>query len=284
MKNPAVLLYTDSFLSGCSTLDFEERGKYITLLCMQHQIGHLSEKSIKLSVGYISDDLKAKFKTDENGLLYNERMDIEINKRNSFVESRSNNGKCGGKPTNIKASGKPSVLPSDKPSVISYANTSGKLVININKDIINNINRDINEVNNIINYCINYFNEKYITVNSIIPILKSNYSESQIINAIKFGREDSFWCQNFLSPAKLLSKDKNKVLYIDIFLAKCKNETVKTIESIDENKEYQYWIQDLRRDFIPHYGNRKKIMIDKSFYENQGFEVKLPKEWENEKH
>jgi hypothetical protein len=51
-------------------------------------------------------------------------------------------------------------------------------------------------------------------------------------------------------------------------LAKCKNETVKTIESIDENKEYQYWIQDLRRDFIPHYGNRKKIMIDKSFYEN----------------
>ena len=48
MKDPAVLFYTADFLIGVSDLTDEECGKYIKLLCLQHQKGHLSEKQICL--------------------------------------------------------------------------------------------------------------------------------------------------------------------------------------------------------------------------------------------
>ena len=46
-KDPAVLLYTQDFLVGTISMNFEERGKYITLLCMQHQKGKLTLKDLK---------------------------------------------------------------------------------------------------------------------------------------------------------------------------------------------------------------------------------------------
>lgn len=87
-KDPAVLFYTADFLTGVSGLTMEERGQYITLLCLQHQQGALTEKQVRLSVGEISEDVRAKFVTDENGRLYNERMATESEKRKAFVESR----------------------------------------------------------------------------------------------------------------------------------------------------------------------------------------------------
>ena len=114
MKDPAVLFYTSDFLTGCVSLTMEERGQYVTMLCLQHQQGHLSEKTIRLSLGSVSVDVMKKFLVDENGLYYNERMDIEIEKRSLFTSSRASNGKKGGRPK--KASDKPSGLASDKPS------------------------------------------------------------------------------------------------------------------------------------------------------------------------
>ena len=70
MKDPAILFYTGDFLNGCTDLTFEERGQYITLLCLQHQKGHLSEKTIRLSVGSVSVDVMAKFLKDETGLFF----------------------------------------------------------------------------------------------------------------------------------------------------------------------------------------------------------------------
>jgi len=49
-KDPAFLFYSSDFLSGITDLTMEERGQYITLLCLQHQKGSLSEKTIRLSV------------------------------------------------------------------------------------------------------------------------------------------------------------------------------------------------------------------------------------------
>ena len=92
-KSPAILFYTGDFLNGCSDLTMMERGQYITLLCLQHQKGHLSQKNITLSVGDVSPDVLAKFKVDADGLYYNERMDIEMEKRSKFVSSRKENGK-----------------------------------------------------------------------------------------------------------------------------------------------------------------------------------------------
>jgi len=112
MKDPAFLFYSSDFLVGTLTMSFEDRGKYITLLCYQHQNGRLSEETIRLLVGSISDMLRLKFKTDENGLFYNERVEIEIKKRDRFCESRVNNGKLGGRPPKKE---KPLGKPNGKP-------------------------------------------------------------------------------------------------------------------------------------------------------------------------
>lgn len=122
-KDPAVLLYTGDLLNGMMDMDMEERGQYITMLCAQHQKGHLSEKTIRLLVGSVSVSVMDKFLQDENGNFYNERMKIEIDKRRSFLDSRKDNGKKGGRPK--KPSGKP------------YAKPRQNLRENENEDVFN---------------------------------------------------------------------------------------------------------------------------------------------------
>lgn len=115
MKDPAVLLYTGDFLNGCTGLTMEERGQYITMLCLQHQTGHLSEKTIRLSVGNVSVDVMKKFEADQEGHFFNKRMDEEIQKRSQFIDSRRNNGSKGGRPKkDEKPNGKPSAKPNGK--------------------------------------------------------------------------------------------------------------------------------------------------------------------------
>lgn len=111
-KDPAILLYTGDFLNGCVDLTFEERGQYITLLCLQHQKGHLSEKTIRLAVGSVSVDVLKKFIKDESGNYYNCRMDNEIQKRLQFIQTRIDNGSKGGRPK--KPNGKPNGKPKKK--------------------------------------------------------------------------------------------------------------------------------------------------------------------------
>ncbi len=101
-KDPAFLFYSNDFISGVSDLTMEERGQYITLLCIQHQKGHLSEKTIRLMVGSISVDVLRKFEVDEHGCYYNKRLESEAEKRNKFALSRLENGKLGGRPRSTK--------------------------------------------------------------------------------------------------------------------------------------------------------------------------------------
>lgn len=97
-KDPAFLFYSSDFLSGITDLTMEERGQYITLLCVQHQKGVLTEKTIRLLVGSVSVDVLSKFILDDNGNYYNERLKEESEKRKKFTESRRNNGNKGGRP------------------------------------------------------------------------------------------------------------------------------------------------------------------------------------------
>jgi uncharacterized protein YdaU (DUF1376 family) len=102
MKDPAFLFYSQDFIVGTLAMSFEDRGKYITILCMMHQTGRLSEETISLLVGSVSVNLKSKFSIDENGFYFNERLEKEIEKRKKFTESRVNNGKMGGRPKDKK--------------------------------------------------------------------------------------------------------------------------------------------------------------------------------------
>ena len=92
-KDPAVLFYTADFLAGTMFMRNEQVGKYIKLLCMQHQQGHLKEEDMLEMCGSYDERIFSKFSKDENGCYYNERMEIEAEKRKRYSESRSNNRK-----------------------------------------------------------------------------------------------------------------------------------------------------------------------------------------------
>jgi len=64
------------------------------------------------------------------------------------------------------------------------------------------------------------------TIPKIAPmydkLIRAGYTKEDIAMAVEFGVSDEFWRQQFLSPLKLDSVDKNKEKYIDIFIAKAK--------------------------------------------------------------
>ena len=97
MKSPAVLLYTSDFLTGTILLSDEDVGKYIRLLCLQHQVypEHIPESHMIFICNSLDSAVAKKFIRDKQGNYYNERMQIEIEKRLSYSKSRSNNRKSG---------------------------------------------------------------------------------------------------------------------------------------------------------------------------------------------
>lgn len=69
----------------------EQVGKYIRLLCAQHQIGHLSEEDMLKICKTYDKDVLAKFSKDPQGNFYNERLESEILRRKAYSESRRQN-------------------------------------------------------------------------------------------------------------------------------------------------------------------------------------------------
>ena len=90
-KDPAILFYTSDFITGTLTMSDEQRGKYILLLCLQHQKGYLTEKDMLNICKTYDKDIYEKFRQNGDGQFYNERMKIESEKRVRYSESRRNN-------------------------------------------------------------------------------------------------------------------------------------------------------------------------------------------------
>ena len=90
-KDPAILFYTSDFLTGTLTMSFEQRGKYIVLLCLQHQQGHLTDEDMKNICKTYDAKIYSKFMKAEDGFYYNERMKIECEKRKKYSDSRRQN-------------------------------------------------------------------------------------------------------------------------------------------------------------------------------------------------
>jgi len=91
MKDPAFLFYSSDFLTGTMLLNMEQKGKYITLLCLQHNKGRLTEKDMLSICGSYDADVFSKFTKDEEGYFFNERLSLEVQKRKAYSESRRNN-------------------------------------------------------------------------------------------------------------------------------------------------------------------------------------------------
>ena len=92
-KDPAVLFYTSDFISGTMLMSDEQRGKYIMLLCLQHQQGGLSEEDMLNICKTYDKKIFNKFIKKDDGLYYNERMKIESERRKAYSESRRKNRK-----------------------------------------------------------------------------------------------------------------------------------------------------------------------------------------------
>ena len=65
-KDPAVLFYPEAYLVGTRFMTFEQKGKYMDLLCFQHQQGHLSEEDMITICGERDARIFSKFTIDEN--------------------------------------------------------------------------------------------------------------------------------------------------------------------------------------------------------------------------
>ena len=92
-KDPAFLFYSSDFLTGTLLMSMEQKGKFITVLCLQHQKGHLSEKDMLQICGTYDEDIFNKFQKDSEGKFFNVRLEQEVDKRKSYSESRRNNRK-----------------------------------------------------------------------------------------------------------------------------------------------------------------------------------------------
>ena len=142
MKDPAFLFYPNDWIGGTMGMTFEEKGAYFELLMLQFNRGHMTPQMIAQTVGQIWDRIKCKFIQDDEGLFYNERLELEKEKRKKFTESRRNN--ISGvnqysknvKKTNKKTENKKSHMTSHMENEIE------------NEDVNENINEDGNIENN----------------------------------------------------------------------------------------------------------------------------------------
>lgn len=98
-KDPAFLFYSNDFSIGTQFFSDEQVGKYVRLLLAQHQHGHLTEKQVLHICKSYDFDIISKFKKDADNCYFNERLEMEINKRKAYSESRSNNKKGKNKET-----------------------------------------------------------------------------------------------------------------------------------------------------------------------------------------
>ena len=202
-------------------MSFEEKGAYMDLLMMQFNRGHMTEHMIRHVVGHLWDTIQHKFKQDAEGLWYNERLDIEKERRKSYTDSRKNNKE--GKNQYNKKSGhmtkhmtghmeneninvNESIIEDSKELFNELKKTflefyklkteneyyfTAKDASNLKqlgKKLIHSIRNKgdtptIQDAVNALSYIMQHHNDKWIDANFSIPILNSKYNE--IISGIK---------------------------------------------------------------------------------------------------
>ncbi len=120
-KSPAFRFYPSDFMMGTMGFSAEERGAYMTLLCVQWDRGGLpddAEQCARLAgipverLGLIWD----KFGLCDDGMRRNRRLELEREKQVEFRARQAGNGKKGGRPpknnpneTHGKPTGNPSL-------------------------------------------------------------------------------------------------------------------------------------------------------------------------------
>src|ERR1035437_6463562 len=152
-KDPAILFYTGDFIVGTMTMTDDQVGKYIRLLCLQHnQEGKISEEDMLKICKTHDKDIFRKFTKHIDGYYYNQRMTEEANKRANFANSRRTN-RLGKKTTNTSTSHENQVLNTSTShenqvlEVVNHMENENTTTIIIDNKGINKVNSN-NNINN----------------------------------------------------------------------------------------------------------------------------------------
>lgn len=90
-KDPAFLFYSNDFLSGTFTMSDEQVGKYVRLLCLQHQKKELTENDMLNICKSYDEDVYSKFIKTKRNTFYNKRLADEMDRRKKYSDSRRKN-------------------------------------------------------------------------------------------------------------------------------------------------------------------------------------------------
>lgn len=184
-KDPAVLFYTSDFLTGTLTMGYEQKGKYITLLCLQHQKGVLTEKDMINICGTLDKEILDKFIKDSDGNYYNKRMKEEHEKRANYSKSRRENRLKG--------------IDNKKVKTNNICKSYNKHMENENEDININNNKGVYREFKHLKLTINDFNK-----------LKEDYTKSQIddiLNKIENYKNNKKYNSLYLTSLNWLKKE-----------------------------------------------------------------------------
>lgn len=211
MKDPAFLFYSSDFLSGTMLMTDEEIGQYIKLLCLQHQKGHLKEKDMLNICKTYNEDIFSKFKKDEEGNYYNERLEYEANKRKAYSESRRNNRK------------KKETYEKDMKNICnSYEQHMGNANANENR----NINKNNSKVNdscvNDLQVIIDFYNENIGLITPYGLEILSSYAEEMNQELI------------ILAMKKSVEANKRTIQYIKAILNNWSKQGIKTVLDVEQ--------------------------------------------------
>jgi len=205
-KDPAFLFYTNDFSTGTQFFSDEQLGKYLRLLMAQHQHGHLSEKQVMFICKSYDKDILIKFKQDDNGMFFNERLDDEIFKRKKFTESRSNN-KSGRKKASEPILNNNSIKNESESYDLSYDNHMENVNRIKNKNTIKKQNKEPEPIYRSFKHLCLYQNE--------FDKLFMNYTKEEIdetLDAIENYKDNTKYLSLFLTAGKWLKKDLEKKL------------------------------------------------------------------------
>lgn len=155
-KPPAFQFYADDFLGGVDTFSQAEVGAYILLLCHQWNRGSIPvepERQQNVAKGPVSDHVRSKFKAGPDGMLRNERLEVERKKQADYREKQRQKGilsaqarsttrqpKSNHGSTTVEPSGEPQGQPkgnslSPSPSPLPTKLTKGKALTGESKEV-----------------------------------------------------------------------------------------------------------------------------------------------------
>lgn len=89
-QDPALLFYTSDFLVRTIDLTYDQRGKLITLMCLQHQNGHLEESTLNSICGGEDETIFSRFCVDDQGKFFIEEIENEVQRRAEISDTKSN--------------------------------------------------------------------------------------------------------------------------------------------------------------------------------------------------